>query len=47
MFKEEEERQQRFSQSLLESQRKVEAEGREKEHELFVKLAKVFTKDSE
>ena len=47
MFKETEERQQRFLQSLIKSQRKADAEEREKEQEFFLKLAKVFTKGSE
>ena len=47
MFEEVEERQQRFLQSLIESQRKADTEEREKEQELFLILAKVFTKDSE
>ena len=47
MFNDAEERQQRFLQPLIESQRKADAEERVKEKEFFLKLAKVFTKDSE
>ena len=47
MFKEAEERQQSFLQSLIESQRKTDAEERGKEQEFFFKVAKAFTKDSE
>ena len=41
MFKGAEERQQRFLQSLIESQRKADAEEREKEQEFFLKLKKI------
>ena len=40
LFKEAEERQKRFLQSLIESQRKAEAEEQEKEQEFFLKLCK-------
>ena len=47
MFKEAEERQQSFLQSLIESQRKTDAEERGKEQEFFFKVTKAFTKDSD
>ena len=47
MLKEAKERQQMFLQSLIESERKADAEERKKEQEFFLKLAKLFTKDSE
>ena len=44
MFKEAEEGQQRFLQSLIESKRKADAEEREKEQEFFLKLKKSLLK---